>query len=190
MAAAGSVVGLPLASSAQPSGIVLPSSAALRDRLALLGRFADVDESGGARRLVDDQRRPVGGGGGKRHRVGAVDWLDRARAGKHGRAVGGGERHQPECCQPSGEIAERAACIGVLLREDGDAEQFCRLGEVVDGAVEAGMRQPPACIGEIDRKRRPGDHRVGIAVDASGFQRLEIVDEMRQTDRGKPFGLG
>ena len=62
----------PLASSAQPGG----------NFAAFLGRLADADEGGGARRLVDDQRRPARHGRGEGHRIGAIDRLGRAGAGQ------------------------------------------------------------------------------------------------------------
>ena len=94
-----------------------------RGCLPAFGGVADVDEGGGARRLVDDQRRAAGDRRGEGHRIGAIDRLGRAGTGEQRRAVGGRDRRQPSLGQPAGEIAERAAGEGVLLREQREAER-------------------------------------------------------------------
>ena len=113
---------------------------AFGDLVALARRLADRGEGCGARRLVDEQRRAVGDRCGEGHRVGAVDRLRRAGAGEQRRPVGGGDGNQSGLREAGGEIAERAAGIGVLLREDGDAEQAGGLGEIVEAAVEGRYR--------------------------------------------------
>ena len=120
MAAAGSVVGRP-ACVERPAG---------RNLAPLLRRLADADEGRRARRLVDDERRASLDRCGEGHRVGAIDRLGRAGARNQRRPVGRGEGDQPLAGQAAGEIAELAAGVGVALREDGDAEQSGRLGEL------------------------------------------------------------
>ena len=46
------------------------------------------------------------------------------------------------------------------------------------------------CVRKIDGERRAGDGRFGLAVDAAGLERFQIVDIVRQADGLVAFRLG
>ena len=142
-----------------------------------------LDESGRARRLVDEQRRTIGDRRGEGERIGAIDGLARS-SDRHQRwPAGRGERHQSGLGETARVIAELAGGVASLLREQRDSEGLGAAAKIVEGAIEAELRDPASGVA-MDRGRgRRSYERFGVAVDPPRPRGGEIVEEMAKADR-------
>ena len=179
-AASGSVVGLPSASSAQPSGIGSP----------LLPRRQDVAARHLRERQVDDERRPAGSGQAKA--IGLVP--NTARAPPQGAMAAGelakSERHQPAPPPGARPDARPRRMMRSPDRRHRDALRPARApaarrprGRSPEGEaerrVDASTRAPAASSG----RRR-------MAVDLAGLDLVRIGRQPREAVALQPVGLG